>query len=158
MSLHTSMIRRGGGQVEDDSVAIRVQDGETVEFEDAFENHVALERRPLGAPDSEGKRQPLVLADTYGFEFDGIGFALMGNASTEDENYVFEAELHVDGELVETAKWPTEFITRRFYLFWKYALEDGPHRVEVRLVNPTDDARVTLDSIVVYGAESAGGA
>ena len=152
------MIRRGGGQVEDDSVTIKVQAAKTVRFEDAFENHVALERRPLGAPNSGGKRQPLVLADTYQFEFDGIGFALMGNASTEGEEYVFEAELLVDGERVETAKWPTEFITRRFYLFWKYALDDGPHRVEVRLVNPTDDARVTLDSIVVYGVESANGA
>ena len=152
------MIRRGGGQVEDDSVAIRVQDGETVEFEDAFENHVALERRPLGTPDSKGEHQPLTLADTYEFEFDGIGFALMGAASAEGEDYVFEAELHVDGELVETAKWPTNFTTRRFYLFWKYALDDGPHRVEVRLVNPTDDARVTLESIVVYGAEAADGA
>ena len=152
------MIRRGGGQVEDDSVAIRVQDGETVEFEDAFENHGALERRPLGTPDSKGEHQPLTLADTYDFEFDGIGFALMGAASSEGEDYVFEAELHVDGELVETAKWPTKFTTRRFYLFWKYALDDGPHRAEVRLVNPTDDARVTLESIVVYGAEAADGA
>ena len=27
-----------------------------------------------------------------------------------------EAKLHVDGELIETARWPTEFTTRRFYL------------------------------------------
>ena len=148
------MIRRGGGEVEEDSVTIRVQTPVTVAFEDAFENHVALKRRPLGTTAGDGKRESLTLTDTYEFEFDGIGFALLGAASTEGEEYVFQAELRIDGELVETANWPTEFTKRRFYLFWKYALEDGPHSVEVKLLNPTDGARVGLDSVVIYGAES----
>ena len=79
----------------------------------------------------------------------------MGSARSEDgaENYVFEAELHVDGELIETATWPTDFVTRRFYLFWKYSLSDGDHEVEIRLTNPSDEASVLLDTVIVYGAE-----
>ena len=78
----------------------------------------------------------------------------MGAAqSTNDENYVFEAELHVDGELIETATWPTDFVTRRFYLFWKYALPDGQHHVEVKVLNPSEDANVLLDGITIYGAQ-----
>ncbi|HJN43203.1 MAG: ADP-ribosylglycohydrolase family protein [Vicinamibacterales bacterium] len=146
------MIRRGGGQVDDDSVTIRIQTPNTVPFEDAFENHVAQERRRLTVPNGD---QPVVLSDTYSFDFDGVGFALLGTASTEGEDHVFTAELYVDGELVETAEWPTAFTTRRFYLFWKYALPDGEHEAEVRLVNPTDHAQVTLEALVVYGAESA---
>ena len=84
-----------------------------------------------------------------------MGFALLGTASTEGDDHVFVAELWVDGELVETADWPTAFTTRRFSLFWKYALPDGEHEVEVRLVNPTDHAQVTLETVVVYGAASA---
>lgn len=145
------MIRRGGGQVDDDTVTIRVQTPNQVPFEEAFENHVASERRPLAAAGGE-QDEPLVLADTYQFEFDGVGFALMGNASTEGDDHVFTAELYVDGELVETAEWPTAFTTRRFYLFWRYALPDGAHLAEVRLLNPSDHAQVTLEAIVVYGA------
>ncbi|MEO2198960.1 MAG: ADP-ribosylglycohydrolase family protein [bacterium] len=146
------MIRRGGGQVDDDGVTIRVQDPVTVPFEAAFENHVAKERRPLATRADDGEVEPLVLSDTYQFEFDGIGFALMGNASSDGDDQIFLAELHIDGELVETAEWPTKFTIRRFYLFWKYALDDGPHEVEVRLLNPTEDARVTLETVAVYEA------
>ena len=79
----------------------------------------------------------------------------MGSARSEEgaEDYVFEAELHVDGELVETATWPTDFVKRRFYLFWKYALSDDDHDVEIRLTNPSDEASVLLDTVIVYGAE-----
>lgn len=150
----TEMIRRGGGLVDEESVTIKIQEPAQVPFEAAFENHVAKERRALGGRDNDGNRESVVLSDAYRFEFDGVGFALMGNASTSGEDYIFEAELHVDGELVETAQWPTRFTTRRFYLFWKYALDDGAHQVEVRLVNPTSDAQVTLEAVVVYGADS----
>ena len=60
---------------------------------------------------------------------------------------------YVDGELVETATWPTNFVTRRFYLFWKYELPDGQHSVEVKILNPSEDANVLLDGITIYGAE-----
>ena len=40
-----------------------------------------------------------------------------------------------------------------FYLFWKYALSDGEHEVEIRLTNPSDKANVFLDTVIVYGAE-----
>jgi len=148
------MIRRGGGSVNGESITIQVQEAETVAFEDSFENHYAKERRPLTTTDSSGERQQLLLTDSHSFEFEGIGFALLGNAeSLNDENYIFEAELYVDGELMETAKWPTQFTKRRFYLFWKYALPDGEHAVEVRLLNPSEDAQVTLEAITVYGDE-----
>ncbi|MDA1092029.1 MAG: ADP-ribosylglycohydrolase family protein [Acidobacteria bacterium] len=147
-------VRRAGGEVADDTVTIPVQAPQLVPFEDAFENHVALERRPLRAAGSD-EDQPVLLSDSYAFEFDGVGFALMGDATTDGEDHVFTAELYVDGELVETAEWPTAFTTRRFYLFWKYALPDGTHQAEVRLVNPVDHARVTLEAVVVYAAAPA---
>ena len=96
------MIRRGGGQIDDEAVTIRLQEPQVVGFEDAFEHHVAQERRALTDPEGDGD-QPVVLSDTYSFAFDGVGFALMGNASTQGEEHVFTAELYLDGELVETA-------------------------------------------------------
>jgi hypothetical protein len=96
-----------------------------------------------------------VLSDTFNFDFDGIGFAILGTAaSANQDNYVFSADLYVDGELVETASWPTEFTKRRFYLFWKYALADGEHSVEVKLRNPSEAGRVILETVTIYGDEA----
>ncbi len=147
------MIRREGGQVGEDSVTIPLQTPQTVPFEDAFPNHYAKELRQLGAGEGAG-RTFVELGDAYAFDFNGIGFALMGTAqSNGGVDHVFEAELRIDGELVETALWPTDFVTRRFYLFWRYDLPAGDHAVEVRVLNPTGEARVILDSIAIYGDE-----
>jgi hypothetical protein len=60
------------------------------------------------------------------------------------------AEMYIDGELIETAKWPTEFTKRRFYLFWKYQLQPGNHFVEIRVLNPTEMADISLETLVLY--------
>ncbi len=122
----------------------------TVPLETAFAGHYAKEQRALPASGGGSGGGELVTG-SYTFEFEGVGFALVGSASrTGDEDHVFNAELHVDGELVETATWPTAMTTRRLYLFWKYQLPKGEHTVEVRVLNPTDAARVVLNSIAVY--------
>ena len=149
------MIKRGGGSVTDDIITIQMQDAVTVPFEDSFENHFPKERRTLGTINSDGDRERVVLSDTFNFDFDGVGFAILGTAaSANQDNYVFSADLYVDGELVETASWPTEFTKRRFYLFWKYALADGEHSVEVKLRNPSEAGRVILETVTIYGDEA----
>ncbi|HIF06553.1 MAG TPA: ADP-ribosylglycohydrolase family protein [Gemmatimonadetes bacterium] len=148
------MIERGGGSVSGGTITIQVQDPVTVPFEDSFENHFPKERRSLANTNSDGEREPLVLSDTFSFDFDGIGFAILGNAGSANEReHVFEADLFVDGALVESASWPTQFTKRRFYLFWKYALTPGEHHVEVRLRNPTEAGRVRLETVTIYGDE-----
>ena len=148
------MIEREGGEVTETSVNIPIQDPVVVPFEESFAGHFPKERREF-ATGTVFERELLALeGDSYSFDFNGVGFALLGAAQTlGNESYVFTAELHVDGELVETAIWPTEATKRRFYLFWKYAMPDGDHEVEVKIMNPTDIARVLLEAVVVYGDE-----
>ncbi|MBM89498.1 MAG: hypothetical protein CMQ41_14090 [Gammaproteobacteria bacterium] len=147
------VIRQEGGLVSMNSVTIPVQTPEVVAFEDSFEGHFAKERRNL-ATGTGRDRQFLEISESYSFDFEGIGFTVMGAAeSLNDGDYEFTAELYVDGELAEVAVWPTNFVKRRFYLFWKYALPDGQHDVEIRVMNPTEDATVLLDGITIYGAE-----
>ena len=148
------MIEREGGEVGDETVSIPLQIPEIVPFEESFKNHYPKERREF-ARGTVFERELLALeGDTYSFDFNGVGFALLGAAQTlSNEQHTFTAELYVDGNLVETAIWPTQATERRFYLFWKYQLADGDHQVEVRIVNPSEDARVLLEGLVVYGAE-----
>jgi hypothetical protein len=146
------LIRRAGGTVNENEVTIPMEQPRTVALEVAFENHYPKERRALSSSGPDADRTPLILNDSYRFDFEGVGFVLMGNAAREGEaHHVFNAELYVDGELVETAAWPTQHTKRRFYLFWKYQLPMGKHSVEVKLLNPTDAAKVTLESVATYG-------
>lgn len=151
------LIKRGGGSVNGEGITIVIQEPQVVPLEVSFEGHYAKEKRSLttGAPSTilaeSFQGQTTILQDSYSFDFDGTGFAVIGTASRDLEaDYVFNAEIYVDGQLVETASWPTQFNKRRFYLFWKYQLQPGPHRVDVKLLNPTDAAKVELSSLVVY--------
>ncbi|UCC22107.1 MAG: ADP-ribosylglycohydrolase family protein, partial [Planctomycetota bacterium] len=137
------MVERNGGKVSDAEVTINLQRPKTVPLEIAFEGHYPKEKRSL-------KER---LTDEFCFEFEGIGFAITGDdeIETEDDNYIFEVEMYIDGELVETAKLPAKYNHRRFTLFWRYQLACAKHKVRLKLLNPTDKAKLNLNDVVVYG-------
>lgn len=136
------MIKRGGGQVSDREVTIKVQKPKTVPLEVAFEGHWPKEKISLARE----------LKDQTSFEFEGIGFAVMGSAEKAgEEDYVFEVEMYIDGKFIETAKLPTNFVLRRFTPFWRYQLAMTKHEVRLKMLNPTDKAKLNLDDAVIYG-------
>ena len=138
------MIERNGGEVGADHVTINVQRPETVPLEVAFEGHYPNDKITLNKE----------IKDELSFEFEGIGFAMTGEASKTGENdHIFEVEMYVDGALVETAKLPTAFRDRRFYPFYKYQLADGPHEVRFKVLNPTEKANIRLEYAIIYGDE-----
>ena len=138
-----AMIERNGGSVSGDVITIKRQHPVTVPLEISFENHFASEARRLSG----------TLDESLSLSFDGIGFVLMGavqKVKSGGEDHVFNTELYIDGDLVESADWPARFTERRFYLYWKYQLPRGEHRIEVKLLNPSDKATVALNKLVVF--------
>ncbi len=136
------LIKRNGGSVSDDKVTLKVQKPKTVPLEVAFEGHFPTEKRRLDE----------TLTNESSFEFEGIGFAVNGDArKIGAQDYVFEVEVYVDGEKIETAKLPTNFTHRRFTLFWKYQLPMTKHKVRFKVLNPTNAASIYLEDVVVYG-------
>ncbi|MBN2355325.1 ADP-ribosylglycohydrolase family protein, partial [candidate division KSB1 bacterium] len=136
------VIRRNGGKVDEDAVTIQVQQPETVPLEIAFEHHYPIEKRKLNEN----------LKDEKTIQFNGIGFAINGEAIKKStEEYTFQVEMYIDDELIETISLPTPFKQRRFTPFWRYQLPEGDHEVKLRLLNPTDTARMHLSDMVVYG-------
>lgn len=118
------MIKRNGGRVDGTNVFIKVQIPASVRFEKSFENMYPIDLIEL----KTNIQKPLE------FEFEGTGFVLRGSANKVDKNSseaVLEATLYIDGVEVETAKFPTDFTTRRHELFWKYQLPKGKHNVKV---------------------------
>ena len=141
------MIERNGGQVGSDQVIIKIQEPVTVPLEIAFEDHYPRAKIMLNQEVNEVKEE-------LSFEFDGIGFAVVGEAKrTGEEDHIFEVEMYIDDELAETAKLPTQFRDRRFYPFYKYQLSNGLHQVRFRILNPTDKAKLELEYAITYGNE-----
>jgi len=123
-------IQKNNGKVKNDNVTITLQSPATVKLEQGFPNLFPVERKDFNNDIKEA-----------GFEFEGTGFMITGEARKKDKSspdYVFEAELYVDGEKVETAKLPTNFTTRRYDLFWKYPLTKKKHSVSIKVLNPDD--------------------
>jgi len=137
------MIRRNGGTVENDRVTIVCQTPEPVRFEESFAGHWPVERRVLRKP-----------VDELGtIEFDGIGVVLTGQVRCEDEDYVAELAVSVDGAPAEKIRMPALYRVRRHEIFWRYQLPDGRHMLTVEWLNPRADASLQAAELVVYGAK-----
>jgi hypothetical protein len=139
------MVLRNGGTVEKDTVNIRLQELETIPLEVSFEGHYPKEKKTLNWNENE-----------ISFEFEGIGFAVAGPPNIMDygnKNHVFEAEMYIDNELVETVRLPTEQNKRRFTPFWKYQLEKGKHQVVIKILNPVEYANIALNYAIIYDDE-----
>ena len=140
----TKMIEKGGGSILNETVKIKIQNSKTVPLEISFADHYPKERIII-------ENNSINKDNNFSFSFNGNGFALMGKvAKNQNREYVYMAEMYIDGVLIETAKWPTEFTKRRFYLFWKYQLQPGNHFVEIRVLNPTEMADISLETLVLY--------
>jgi ADP-ribosylglycohydrolase len=134
-------IGRNRGNAEGQDVRIQVQEPKTVKLEVCFEGHFPSERKPLN----------IRLDKEASFEFEGIGFAVNGNVSAKDnDSYRFRVEMWVDGKLVESSDLPTDILVRKETLFWKYALAKGRHNVRLKVLNPSDQARIVLRDAIIY--------
>jgi hypothetical protein len=136
-------IERNGGKISANNVTMATQVPATVKFEQGFQGLFPTEKKWIW---KSGIRE-------FNFEFTGTGFAISGSAEKkkkETENYIFEAELYIDGEKSETAKLPTNFTTRRHELFWKYGLPNKLHSVTIKVVNPNDDYELNVTDYILY--------
>lgn len=135
------VVRRNGGTVTDKDVTIKLQKPKTVPLEVAFEGHYPRKQIALGT----------AVADEASFEFEGIGFVVNGAANANGgPDHTFEAEMYIDGELVETVKLPTAFTVRKFYPFWRYQLRMGKHKVRFKVLNPAEKATLNLEYVITY--------
>ncbi|HJS73688.1 MAG TPA: ADP-ribosylglycohydrolase family protein [Vicinamibacteria bacterium] len=136
-------IERRGGKVGASEVEIPAEEPKAVPLERNFEGHYPVAELIL-----ERK-----VRDETTFAFEGIGFAAAGEARSEDgKDHVLEAELYVDGTMVERFQLPTRESARRFIPVYRYELSPGRHEARVRITNPSDAAHLRLDYAIVYGA------
>jgi hypothetical protein len=144
------VIKQNGGSVEGDEVTIVLQDPKPVRLEVGFKDHHPVERRPL-LGSGAGRFGGVSITDEHEFEFEGVGFAFTGGAQKKgEEDYTFEVEMYIDDILVETTKLPTNYHDRKPTPFWKYQLERGKHKIKLKVLNPTDQATLSVNNLIVY--------
>ena len=135
-------IEKNGGKITDSEVFIKVQQPKPVKFEQSFAGHFPIERRSIWAN----------LKDEYTFEFDGIGFVVLGEtAKWEDTTtHVANTELYLDDKLVESPKLPASYKKRRHELVWKYDLPKQKHMVKLKILNADEKHPVRMTEVVIY--------
>ncbi len=147
----SELIQQNGGSMEGDEVLIKYQVPETVPLEVGFEGLYPTVRRRIG--DQLSKDNPEI-----SFEIDGSGFVVGGRAAKDDRlpEAILEVEVYVDGQLVETAKLPTNWTVRRHEVSWNYDLPEGKHTITLKAKKIPDGYRVEAGDLLVYSTVDPG--
>jgi hypothetical protein len=136
-----AVIGRNGGRTDGDEAAIPYLAPRPQKLEIGFAGHVPTERRQLDRgldPETE-------------FSFEGIGFALNGEArAAGKEGPVYHLEMRIDGGPAETIALPTADHDRRETLAWRYALPPGRHRVALKWLDRAPGGSIRLGDLIIY--------
>lgn len=137
------VIKMSGGDTSGSVVKIPFLAVEKIPFVENFAGHIPRESLPLHTS----------FSDRFELELEGIGFVIRGNVIAKSNvqiDNVLKAALYIDGELVETASFPTAPNKSRTDLFWRYQLPNGRHKIEIRVLNPDPDYTFKAVDCVVY--------
>jgi hypothetical protein len=136
-------IKRNGGKVTDSNVTIKLQTPVPVKFEQSFAGLYAVGKIPANWNEQK---------DEISFDFEGTGFVLKGESAayTSRSDFVFNTEVYVDGNKIESPQLPASYITRRYELCWKYDLPNGKHHVKMKILNPSSEHKLTASEAVIY--------
>ncbi|MBQ7194908.1 MAG: ADP-ribosylglycohydrolase family protein [Bacteroidales bacterium] len=146
------LIERNGGKVTDESVTIPVMAECKLPLEQNFTDTYPIYRDQKDA----------WMEDVYEFDFSGNGFCIWGNLvclrgisknyagrvsskhvgsevfalAEEDDTYVAEIEVWIDGELDQVSILPMKGTSRKLEPAWKYLMPEGRHHVRMVWRNP----------------------
>lgn len=137
------VILRNGGKINNGVITIKAQKISPVRFEQSFPGMYPVVEQQFNQDNIEQTE----------FNFTGNGFVLKGDVRKKDEtlpDYVFEAELSVDGKKIGVYNLPTAFKYRRQQLLWKYSLPQGDHTVSIKVLNPNNSYALRSVSYIVY--------
>jgi hypothetical protein len=143
------MVEKGGGKIEGEKVIINVQTPQAVQLEQSFSGHYPIEKRK-----QNGKK----VTDEFSFEFEGIGFVIVGEAkhknlndnNTPKEPFTMKAEVYINEQLTETVNLSTDFNKRRFDPFWKYQLPKQKYKVQIKFVDMPENGEFVLNDMIIY--------
>jgi hypothetical protein len=86
------------------------------------------------------------------FEFEGSGFVLTGQAAKSEKmaDMTLEVDVLINGQLLETVKMPTSWLTRRLEIAWNYDLPEGKHTLTLKARNIPEGYRIEPGELITY--------
>ncbi|WP_285008796.1 ADP-ribosylglycohydrolase family protein [Pedobacter faecalis] len=139
-----------GGTEAGQNISIAVQKPMVVQLEQGFAGLYPVEKRTLHT----------TMGVTYEFDFEGTGFVLRGAANKNRNDlpdFTYEANVYIDGQLMETAHLSTAFHLRRHDITWRYQLPKGKHHVKIELVKHHGDYHIRLWDCLIFSDKPADG-
>ena len=160
------LIAKNGGNVTEDSVTIPVSRPEVLPLERNFVDTYPLMR----------DQKDHWMSDVYEFDFSGNGFVIWGNLvclrgitadyaarvskkhvgsevfalAEENDPYVAEIEVWIDGELDQISLLPMKGTSRKLEPAWKYQMQEGRHHVKMVWRNPLPDTYLLRINAIQY--------
>lgn len=164
------VIERAGGEVTEDAVTIPVTPVEVLPLEQNFVNTYPIYRDQKDA----------WMEDEYEFDFNGNGFCIWGNLvclrgisrgyadrvakkhvgsevfalAEEDDPYVAEIEVWIDGEMDQVSVLPMKGTSRKLEPAWKYLMPEGRHHVRMVWRNPVPETYLLRINAIQYYSEN----
>jgi hypothetical protein len=87
-------------------------------------------------------------------DFEGNGIVVLGNVKSQcgipTSDYIALLDVYIDGVKTEQVRMPYDYIVRKYDIFHKYLLENGPHQLEIKWINQDPEFRIYSKSYVVY--------
>jgi ADP-ribosylglycohydrolase len=145
-----SLISQNGGEINGESITIKIQKPEKLRFEESFEGMY---------PVKELLVRKDFLEESIKVDFTGNGIVILGNVKSQcglsASDFVALLDVYLDGAKTEQIRMPFDYIIRKYDIYHKYMLANGNHHIEIKWINPNPDFRITFKSYVVY-AENPG--
>ena len=164
------LIAKNGGEVRENEVVIPQKPVEALPLEQNFVDTYPIYRDQKDA----------WMSTDYEFDFSGNGFVIWGNLvclrgitadyanrvskkhvgsevfalAEENDDYVAEIEVWIDGELDQVSILPMKGTSRKLEPAWKYGLPEGRHTVKMVWRNPKpDEYLLRINAIQYYGSK-----
>ena len=140
------LIAKNGGSVTEDNVTIPVTRPEVLPLEQNFVDTYPLMR----------DQKDHWMSDVYEFDFSGNGVSKKHVGSEvfalaeENDPYVAEIEVWIDGELDQVSLLPMKGTSRKLEPAWKYQMQEGRHHVKMVWRNPLPDTYLMRINAIQY--------
>jgi hypothetical protein len=94
------------------------------------------------------------LDESIKIDFTGTGIVVTGNVKSQcgvaTSDFVALLDVYLDGAKTEQVRMPFDFTVRKYDIYYKYLLNKGDHKLEIKWANPDPGYRIYLKSYVVY--------
>lgn len=144
------MIVKNGGIVEATQVKIPIQKPIAVRYEKNFENIYPVKKNMITK----------TLKNSYEFDFEGVGFVLVGTAKKLDKNSAninIPLEIYINGQKSASFIMPTDYLKRKDEIFWVYDLPKGKHSVKLIQKENTEGYTVDIHYSLIYSDQPNNG-